>query len=169
LPSEKTIELKKEYVASLADVLKNSCAGVLVEYKGVSVEKDTKLRSDLREAGVKYSVVKNTMLKRAADSIGLEGLDDVLKGTTALATSADDYVAAARILCKFAETNKGFSVKAGFMDGKVIQSTEVEGISKLPSREILIATVLGGLNAPIAALARAVQAIADQKSEEQPA
>lgn len=169
MPSNKVLEEKKAYVEGLAEVLKNSCAGVLVEYKGITVEQDTRLRADLRAADVKYSVVKNTMLKRAAEQAGLEGLDGVLKGTTALASSADDYVAAARILCKFAQENKNFSVKAGFMDGKVIDVDNVVSISKLPSREILIATVLGGLNAPISALARTIQAIADQKSEEQPA
>ena len=169
LPSNKVLEEKKELVANLAEQLKNSCAGVIVEYKGITVEADTKLRSELRKANVKYTVVKNSMLSRAAAEAGIDGLDDILKGTTALATSEDDYVAAARILCKFAGESDTFKVKAGFMDGKAIPVENVNSIAKLPSREILIATVLGGLNAPISAFARTIQAIADKKSEEQPA
>lgn len=169
MPSDKILEQKKELVANLSAQLKNACAGVIVEYKGITVENDTKLRAELRKANVKYSVVKNTMLSRAAADVGIDGLDEVLKGTTALATSEDDYVAAARILCKYAGTSETFKVKAGFMDGKTIPVENVISIAKLPSREILLAMVLGGLNAPISALARTIQAIADQKSEEQPA
>lgn len=169
MPSNKILEQKKELVAALSEQLKGACAGVIVEYKGISVEDDTKLRADLRKANVKYSVVKNTMLSRAAAEAGIDGLDDVLKGTTALATSEDDYVAAARVLCKYADSSNTFKVKAGFMDGKAIPVENVASIAKLPSREILIATVLGGLNAPISALARTIQAIADKMSEEQPA
>ncbi len=149
LPSEKILEQKKQAVADLAEKIKGSCAGVLVEYKGINVADDTKLRKELREAGVSYSVVKNTLLSRAAKEAGVDGLDPVLEGTTALAVSAEDHVAAARILCKFAETHKFFKVKSGFVDGKVMSSAEVEELAKLPSKEVLVAKALGGLNAPI--------------------
>jgi large subunit ribosomal protein L10 len=175
MPSEKILEQKKQVVAELAEKLKASCAGVLVEYKGITVADDTKLRKELREAGVDYSVVKNTLLSRAAHEAGLEDLDSVLEGTTAIAVSKEDHVAAARILCKFAETSKTFQVKNGFVEGKVIDKTGVENLAKLPAKEVLLAQVLGGLNAPITGfvtvlngtikgLVVALNAIAEQKS-----
>ncbi len=149
MPSEKILEQKKQIVAELTEKLKSACAGVIVDYKGINVADDTKLRRELREAGVDYFVVKNTLLSRAAKEAGIEGLDSVLEGTTALAVSKDDHVAAARILCKFAEKNKSIKPKAGFVEGKAIDVAEVENLSKLPSKEVLVAQVLGGLNAPI--------------------
>jgi ribosomal protein L10 len=120
-------------------------------------------------AGVEYKVVKNSILSRASAEAGLEGIDEFLSGTTAIALSENDYVAAAKILSQFADTSKTFEVKSGFIDGKLVSLDEVKALAKLPSREVLIATVLGTMNAPIAAFARAIQAIADKKSEEQPA
>lgn len=149
MPSEKILEQKKQIVADLSEKLKNSVAGVVVDYKGINVADDTKLRKELREAGVDYFVVKNTLLSRAAAIAGIEGLDPVLEGTTALALSAEDHVVAARVLCKFAETNKNLKPKAGFVEGKVMSAAEVENLSKLPSKEVLVAQALSGLNAPI--------------------
>ena len=149
LPSEKILEQKKAYVAELAEKLKAACAGVVVNYKGINVADDTKLRKELREAGVEYFVVKNTLLQRAAKEAGLDGLEPVLEGTTALAISKEDHVAAARILCKFADDNKFFNAKAGFVEGKVISEAEVNNLAKLPTKEVLVAKALGGLNAPI--------------------
>jgi large subunit ribosomal protein L10 len=165
MPSEKVLEQKKQVVAELSETLKNSCAGVIVSYKGISVADDTKLRKELREAGVKYAVVKNTLLNLASKQVGLEILSDVLSGTTAIATSADDYVAAARILCKYADTSKTFKVKSGFLDGKIIGVDMINDLAKLPSREILLATVCNVFNAPIASFARAIQAIVDKSGE----
>ncbi|MDP4121271.1 MAG: 50S ribosomal protein L10 [Bacillota bacterium] len=175
MPSEKVLEQKKAIVAELTDRLQNSVAGVLVNYKGISVAEDTKLRKELREAGVKYNVVKNTLLSRAAANVGLDGLDAVLENTTAIATSSDDYIAAARILSGYAEKNKDFTIKAGFVEGKTISEVEVNDLAKLPSKEVLIAKALGGLNAPITGfvtvlngnirgLVCALNAIAEQKS-----
>ncbi len=149
MPSEKILEQKKALVASLSDKLKNSCAGVIVNYKGINVSDDTKLRKELRESGVEYFVVKNTLLQRAAKEAGLDGLEPVLEGTTAIAISKEDYVAAARILCKFADENDFFKAKAGFIEGKVISEAEVNNLAKLPTKEVLVAKALGGLNAPI--------------------
>lgn len=149
MPSEKILEQKKALVASLSDKLKNSCAGVVVNYKGINVSDDTKLRKELREAGVEYFVVKNTLLQRAAKEAGLDGLEPVLEGTTAIAISKEDHVAAARILCKFADENDFFKAKAGFIEGKVISEAEVNNLAKLPTKEVLVAKALGGLNAPI--------------------
>lgn len=165
MPSEKALLAKQQIVADLADKIQNSVAGVIVDYRGITVETDTALRRELREANVQYSVVKNTMIKRAAEKAGLEGLDEVLNGTSAIATSAEDYVAAARILSKYAEKSETFKVKAGYLDGKVIDLATVSSLAKLPSREVLLANVLGAFNAPIASFARAVQAIVDKNGE----
>lgn len=169
MPSVQVLEQKKQVVASLVERLNNSCAGVIVDYKGINVTDDTALRKELREAGVEYSVVKNTLLRLAIDQTELKELEDVLEGTTAIATSADDYVAAARILCKFADTHDGFQIKKGYLDNEVIDIAKITGLAKLPSREVLLAQVLGAFQAPISAFARAVQAIVDKGGEEAPA
>ena len=149
MPSEKILEQKKAIVAELAEKLKSSCAGVVVDYKGINVSDDTKLRRELREAGVDYFVVKNTLLSRAAKEANIDGLDSVLEGTTAIAISNDDYIAAAKILCDFADKNKTFNVKSGFIDGNVVSVDQINELAKLPSKEVLVAKALGGLNAPI--------------------
>ncbi len=165
MPSEKVLERKKQVVTELTDILNGSCAGVLVDYKGINVVDDTKLRTDLREAGIKYEVVKNTLLSLAVKEAKLEELESVLTGTTAIATSKDDYVAAARILSKFAQTHKNFTLKSGFVDGKVISIEALSRLAKLPSREILLASVCNVFNAPIATFARGIQAIVDKDNE----
>ena len=164
MPSEKVLEQKKQIVADLSELLGSSCAGVLVDYKGINVADDTKLRAELRAAGVRYEVVKNTLLSLAIKDGGLSDMESLLSGTTALATSPDDYVSAAKILCKYADTSKTFSVKTGFIDGRVISADMIKSLAKLPSREILLATVCNVFNAPIAAFARAIQAIVDKQN-----
>lgn len=163
------LESKKQAVASLAEELKGSCAGVLVEYSGVTVADDTALRAELRKDEVNYKVVKNSILKRAAAEAGIDGLDDVLNGTTALALSAEDPVAPARILKKFADSHKDFNIKAGFMDGAVVDLDTINSLASLPSKDILLATVCNAFNAPIAAFARVIQAVVDKSGEEVPA
>ncbi len=169
MPSQKVLEQKQQAVAELADRIQGSVAGIIVDYKGITVEDDTKLRKELRENGVKYTVVKNTLIKRAAEKAGLNGIDDVLNGTSAIATSEEDYVAAARILQKFADSHENFTVKTGYIDNEVISLDKVKSLAKLPSREVLLANVLGAFQAPIASFARAVQAIVDKNGEEAPA
>lgn len=168
MPSEKVLELKKQQVAALKERLDASIAGVVVDYKGISVEDDTKLRKELREAGVEYTVVKNTILGRAIDGTSLADMGSALEGTTAIATSNDDYVAAARILGKYAEKSESFKLKTGYLDGEVIGLDKLDSLAKLPSREVLLATVLSAFNAPIASFARAVQAIVDKDGEAAP-
>ncbi|MBR5247297.1 MAG: 50S ribosomal protein L10 [Clostridia bacterium] len=168
MPSEKVLELKKQQVAALKERLDSSIAGVVVDYKGISVEDDTKLRKELREAGVEYTVVKNTILGRAIDGTSLADMGSALEGTTAIATSKDDYVAAARILGKFADKSDKFNLKTGYLDGEVISLEKLNELAKLPSREVLLATVLSAFNAPIASFARAVQAIVDKDGEAAP-
>lgn len=153
MPSDGILKQKQQLVEELTDKLKGSVAGVLVDYKGINVGNDTKLRKELREAGVEYFVVKNTMLLRAAQNAGFGALESVLTGTTALAISKDDAVSAAKILSKYAESSKGkFSVKAGFVEGNVLDAKGVEALAKLPSRDELVAMTLRGLNAPISGL-----------------
>lgn len=169
MPSEKVLELKKQQVADLKARLDGACAGVLVDYRGISVADDTHLRKELREAGVQYTVSKNTLLHLAFAGTPYEALDSVLEGTTAIATSTDDYVAAARILGKYADKSDSFNLKGGFLDDEVIDLAKLQSLAKLPSREVLLATVLSAFNAPIAAFARAIQAVVDKSGEEVPA
>ncbi len=166
MPSQKVLEQKQQVVSELAERIQGSIAGVIVSYEGITVDEDTKLRKDLREAGVKYTVVKNTLIKRAAEKAGLAGVDEVLNGTSAIATCDEDYVAAARILQKFADGHKTFAVKTGYLDNEVISLEKIQSLAKLPSREVLLANVLGAFQAPIASFARAVQAIVDKEGGE---
>ena len=146
---------KQAIVAELAEQLKSAKGVVLTGYKGLTVAQDTELRRELREAGVSYHVVKNTMLRIAAKDAGIEGLDEHLEGTTAFAFSAEDAVAPAKIICGFIKKNKleeteVLTVKIGMVEGKVIDVKEVQALAALPSREELIAKLLGSMNAPIA-------------------
>ena len=162
MPSAKVLEAKKALVAELSERLKASVSGIVVNYKGINVADDTALRKELRECDVKYTVVKNTMLGRACKEVGLDGLEEVLEGTTALATSETDYTGAARILSNYAKKNKEFAIKSGFLDGEVIDMGKIDALAKLPTREVLLANVLGAFQAPIASFARGVQAIVDK-------
>ncbi|MBE6763830.1 MAG: 50S ribosomal protein L10 [Ruminococcaceae bacterium] len=166
MASEIILKQKQELVENLTNKLQNAVAGVVVDYKGINVEDDTKLRRELREAGIEYFVVKNTMLRRAAANVGLSALDSVLEGSTALAISTEDHTAAARILTKYAETSKTFSVKAGFLDGEVIDAAKVEELGKIPSKDVMVAITLGTLLAPISGLARVLNAIAEKQGAE---
>lgn len=169
MPSEKILEQKKAYVSDLTEQLSKACAGVIVDYKGITVADDTKLRKSLREAGVDYRVVKNTYLRLAFDSLGLEGLDHVLEGTTAIAFSDTDELAAAKVLCKYAETNKDFTIKAGFSEGKPLDAETVIALSKVPGKEDLLSMLAGSLSQIIAGFARAIQAVADKNGGAEPA
>ncbi|MBR7164586.1 MAG: 50S ribosomal protein L10 [Clostridia bacterium] len=163
MPSEKILEQKKEMVNVLAEKMEKAVAGVMVDYRGLTVEQDTKLRNELRAAGVEYAVVKNTLTRFAANRIGYTEFDEVLNGPTALALSYDDVVAPAKVLAEFAEKNDALEIKAGFMEGKAMSIQEVVALSKIPSKDTLYAMLAGGLNATIAGLARAIDAVREQK------
>ena len=163
MPSEKILEQKKQVVDVLAEKMQKAVAGVMVDYRGLTVEQDTKLRNELRAAGVEYTVVKNTLTRFAANRIGYTEFDEVLNGPTALALSYDDVVAPARVLAEFAEKNDALEIKAGFMEGKAMSVNEVVALSKIPSKDTLYAMLAGGLNATIAGLARAIDAVREQK------
>lgn len=158
LPNTRVLEQKKAIVIDLAESMKNAASGVLVDYRGISVEADTKLRVELRKAGVTYKVVKNTLMQRAIQGIGLESLEPVLSGTTALAVS-DDAVAPAKILSEYAKkTGDKFKIKAGFVEGRVIDAAGVKALAELPPKEVLIAQIMAGLNAPVSGVANALNA-----------
>lgn len=166
MPSEKVLEAKKAQVAAIKEYLDNSVAGVLVNYSGISVADDTALRKELREAGVYYAVIKNTLLRRAFADSPLSEMDEVLNGTTAIALSKEDHTAAARILSHYAENHENFSIKAGILDGKAVDVATVDALAKLPTRDALLSTVCCAFNAPIASLARVLQAVVDKKPVE---
>lgn len=158
------IEQKQQIVSALVEKIKDASSGVLVDYKGISVENDTKLRADLRKEDVHYAVVKNTLCARAFDELGFSELNDVLNGNTALALSSDQ-VAAARILNNYAKSNDHFVIKAGFVDGRILTAEEVKALADIPSKEVLIGRILGSLQSSLYGFAYAIQAILDKKTE----
>lgn len=166
MPSQKVLESKQQFVNDLAEKIKNAACGVLVDYKGINVADDTVLRKSLREAGVEYFVVKNTLLKRAAEAAGIEGLDEHLEGTTALALAKDDIITAPKLLYKQVEASKGaFSIKVGFVEGKTITAEEVTEYAKLPDKDTLVAKFLYVLQAPMQKLAIAASEIAKKNDD----
>lgn len=149
MPSEKTMRSKHEQVKELSDKLKAAKGVVLADYRGLTVEQDTKLRKTLREAGIDYQVVKNSIVHFAAKDAGLSELDTYLTGPTALAISLTDPVAPSKMLAKFDKDFEKFEVKAGVVEGKVLDLAGVMVLSSLPSKEELIAKMLGSLKSPI--------------------
>ena len=164
LPSEKVLENKKAMVKQLTERLQNAQAGVLADYRGLTVEQDTELRRKLREANVEYTVLKNSIIRFAAKEVGLEDLDSVLEGPTAIATSNDDVISPAKVLCDFAKGNDLLEIKAGFVEGKVISIDEVKQYASIPSKEVLLSKMMGSLQSPISKLARTLQAIVTEEA-----
>ena len=155
---------KQAVVAQLKEQLESAKGVVLTSYKGLTVAQDTELRRELREAGVSYHVVKNTMLRIAAKEAGIEGIEEHLEGTTAFAFSTEDAVAPAKVICGFIKKNKledaeVLTVKVGMVEGKVIGIDEVKALAALPSREELIAKLLGSMNAPISNTVNVLQGV----------
>lgn len=150
---EEKLQSKQALVDEIKEKIQGAQSIVLVNYRGLSVEEVTELRSKYREANVDYKVYKNTMMRRAFQDLGIDGLDEILKGPSAIAFGMEDLASAAKISAEFAEDHEALEVKAGFVDGKVLSVEEVDALAKLPSKEVLIAQVLGGLNAPIQGLA----------------
>ena len=166
MPSKKILTEKQAYVAELKEKLDGSVAGVVVDYKGITVADDTKLRRELREAGVEYAVVKNTMLRLAIQDTDLAGMAEALSGSTAIAISKEDPIAAARILNKYAESTKGkFSLKTGYMEGEVLALDELTAIAKLPDYKGMLSMFAGALTSTLSGLAVAMQAYVDKQEE----
>lgn len=148
---------KAAKVAELKELLTNSKCAILVDFCGLTVAQDTVLRRKMRESGVNYSVVKNTLLRIAAEEAGIEGLEPVLEHNTAIAVAPEDPVAVAKIICEFAKENKALKVKIGVLDGKVISAEEIKALAALPPKEVLIAKMLGSMNAPISGFVNVLQ------------
>ena len=161
--SEAIIAKKAQQVSEVAEQFKNATSVVVVDYLGITVEQATNLRTELRNAGVQFAVVKNSILSRAAKEAGLEGMDDIFKGPSAVAFSNDDVVAPAKILADFAKKVEALEIKAGVIEGKVSSKEEIESLAKLPSREGLLSMLLSVLQAPVRNTALAFKAVADQK------
>ena len=164
MPNAKVLSEKQAIVEALAERIKNASAGVLVDYKGITVGEDTALRSELRKENVEYTVVKNTLTRKALEKLGMEGLDDVLNGTTSLATAENDPIAPFRIINDYSKKlNDRFNIKAAFMEGKILSETEIVEMAALPSKDALYAKVLGTMIAPITGLAVCLGQILEQK------
>ena len=165
MPSKAILEQKQKIVADLAEQLKNSPAGVLVNYQGITVEDDTKMRKSLREAGVKYCVMKNSLTGRACEEVGYGDMKQYLNGMTAIAISESDPIAPAKILKEYAEKVESFKILVGYLDGSVIDEKTVVALADIPSRETLIAKFLGSIQSPLYGLAYALQGIIDKNGE----
>lgn len=161
MPNAKVLSEKQAIVEALSERIKSASAGVFVDYKGITVEQDTALRTDMRKEGIDYSVVKNTLVRFAINNAGYNGLDSVLNGTTSLATSVGDPIAPFRILNDYSKKlNDKFNIKAAFMDGQILTDAEIQELASLPSKEALISVVLGTMLAPITCLAVVLDQIA---------
>ena len=164
MPNAKVLSEKQAIVEALVERIKNASAGVLVDYRGITVAEDTELRTALRKDGINYTVVKNTLTRKALDKLGMSGLDAVLNGSTSLATSENDPIAPFRILNDYSKKlGERFNIKAAFMEGKVLSESEIAEIAELPSKDALYAKVLGTMIAPITGLAVCLGQILEQK------
>ena len=164
MPNAKVLSEKQAVVANLTNKLQNAAAGVLVDYKGITVAEDTALRAELRKNNVEYAVVKNTLLQFAVNNCGMNELDSLLNGATALAICHDDPVAPARVVNDFAKKIEGrFEIKGGFMDGKAMPLDEVMALANIPPLPVLQAQVLGTMLAPISGLACVLKQIAEKQ------
>lgn len=164
MPNAKVLESKKAVVETLAAKLKESTAVVFVDYSGINVAQDTALRRQFRDASVDYSVVKNTLTRFAANQVGYPEFDELLNGTTSMACTTGDPIAPARIVCEFVKKNKDvLTIKGGFVEGKVLSVDELKAFGELPSKNALVAQVLGTFLAPISSLACVLDQICQQK------
>mgnify|MGYP002524422479 FL=1 len=169
MPNAKVLESKKAVVESLTGKIQGATSVVFVDYKGITVAQDTELRKQFREAGVEYSVVKNTLTNFAAKDAGYD-FSEVLNGTTAMASTTGDPIAPARIVCEFAKKNKNvLSIKGGIVEGSVLSADALNGFGELPSKNALVAQVLGTFLAPISSLACVLDQVRQQKEGGAPA
>ena len=169
MPNAKILESKKAVVETLTGKIKEATSVVFVDYKGITVAQDAALRKQFRDAGVEYSVVKNTLTRFAAKENGYD-FDEILNGTTAMASTTGDPIAPARIVCEFAKKNKNVvTIKGGIVEGSVLTADQLNGFGELPSKNALVAQVLGTFLAPISSLAFVLDQIREQKEGGAPA
>ncbi|MDW0116736.1 50S ribosomal protein L10 [Sporosarcina thermotolerans] len=162
----KVLEAKQAVVEEISGKLKSAVSVVVVDYRGLNVGQVTELRKQLRDAGIDFKVYKNSMSRRAAESAGLEGLNEHLTGPNAIAFSTEDVVAPAKILNDFAKKNDKLEIKAGVIEGQIASVEEVKALAELPSREGLLSMLLSVLQAPMRNFALATKAVAEQKEEQ---
>jgi len=165
MPSAKVLEQKTAVVEALAGKMSHAASGVLVKYQGITVEDDTKLRAALRAAGVEYSVIKNTLIGKACDKVGFEAMKSELEGMNAIAISAEDPIAPAKILKEYADKIETFEIRGGFLDGAVVDAKVVNELAEIPPKEVLIGKLLGSIQGPLYGLACGLQAIIDKSGE----
>ncbi|MBR3998842.1 MAG: 50S ribosomal protein L10 [Clostridia bacterium] len=165
MPSEKILEQKKAVVEGLADKLGRCASSVLVKYEGITVDEDTKMRKALREAGVEYAVIKNTLIGKACDKVGFEALKPNLEGMNAIAISYEDPIAPAKILKEYAEKIETFEIRGGILEGSVVDAATVNELADIPPKEVLIAKLLGSMQSPLYKFAYVLQAIVDKDAE----
>ena len=161
----KNRQLKEAKVAEIKEKLEKAQAVVLAKYQGLTVEEDTLLRKNLREAGIEYKVYKNTLVTLAVKELGIEGFDEYLEGPVSIAFGYDDVTAPARIFNDFAKDHKALELKAGIVDGELYDAAKIQQLATIPSKEVLIAKLLGSIKSPIASFARVINAIAESKAE----
>ena len=164
MPSNKVLEAKKQVVEELAGKIQTAVSGVLVKYEGITVADDTALRAALRKAGIEYSVMKNTLTGRACEMVGYGDMKQYLSGMTAIAISQDDPIAPAKILKEYADKIPSFEIKAGFVDGGVIDQAGVEALAATPSKEVLIGKMMGSLMSSLYGFAYVLQAKIDKEN-----
>ena len=164
MPSNSILEKKQAVVADLAEKLKGSPAGVLVNYQGITVEDDTALRTALRKAGVEYKVYKNSITGRACKEAGYGAAEAYLEGMTAIAITTEDEIAPAKVLKEYADKVSSFEIKCGFIDGAVISADEVKALANVPSKPILVGKLMGSMMSPLYSLARVLQANIDKQN-----
>ena len=167
MPSKVVLEQKQKAVAELADLMKNAASGVIVNYQGITVDNDTKMRKALRDAGVKYMVMKNTLTGRACDEVGYGELKKYLTGMTAIAVSENDPVAPAKILKEYADKVESFNLLAGFVDGAVIDEKTVEELASIPAKEVLIAKIMGSMMSSVSKFVYCVEALRKKMAGEE--
>lgn len=163
--SQAAIAIKEQLVGELQTKIEASASIVVVDYRGLTVEEVTELRKQLREAGVEMKVIKNSLLTRASEKAGLDGLKEAFAGPTAVAFSNEDVIAPAKIMAEFAKGHEALEIKAGVIEGKVASAEEINALASLPSREGLLSMLLSVLQAPVRNTALAIKAVAEQKEE----
>ena len=158
MPSKVILEKKQAEVEALVEKLQNSVSGVLVQYQGITVEDDTKMRAALRQAGVEYAVIKNSITGRACDKVGYSDMKAHLEGMTAIAISKEDPIAPAKILKEYDDKVETFQIKAGYIDGKVVDADVVKQLASIPPKEVLLGKLLGSLKSPLCKLCAVLNA-----------
>ena len=163
----KNFEIKQAAVADIKEKIEKAHSFVMIDYRGMTVAEVTDLRNQFRSAGVEYAVLKNTLVSRALKEVGIEGFDSYLNGPTAIAFGMSDAVAPAKVVKEFIEKNKKGSIKCGYVDGELLDVKGVEALASIPSREVLIAKIMGSMMSAVSKFVYVVEAIRKQQAGEE--